>query len=109
VKDLPNKPVCPKCGSPNLGVLRVEEKDAYSLVEKRGAKLAKHERKLRRRAEETSKLLSRYGKAAAVVLSGRNLKASDAKGILTKEGSLSDELFELVVEAERDALKRRFL
>ncbi|MDH5794943.1 MAG: DEAD/DEAH box helicase, partial [Candidatus Bathyarchaeota archaeon] len=109
MKDLPNRPVCPKCGSPNLGILRVGEEDAYALVIKKGEKLRKAERKLRRRATETAKLISNYGKPAAVALSGRRVKISDAKEILSKERALSDDFFELVIEAERNALKRRFL
>jgi len=109
MKDLPEKPVCPKCGSSNLGLLRVEEKDAYSLIDKRGKKLSKRERKLRNRAVETAKLISKYGKCAAVALSGRRVKISDVKEMLSKTSVLSDELYELIIEAERNALKRRFL
>jgi ATP-dependent Lhr-like helicase len=109
VKDLPEKPVCPKCDSSNLGLLRVEEGDAYSLIDKRGEKLTKKERKLRNRAVETAKMISKYGKSAAVALSGRRVKPSDVKEVLSKESRLSDELFELIMEAERNALKRRFM
>ncbi len=109
VKDLPEKPVCPKCGSPKLGILRVGEEDAYALVVKKGERLRKSERRLRRRAMETAKLISNYGKPAAVALSGRRLKTSDVREILSEESGLSDRLFELIMEAERTALKRRFL
>jgi len=108
IKDLPARPVCPKCGSKNLGLLRVQEEDAYALVVKRGEKLRKDERRLRRRATETAKLISHYGKPAAVALSGR-LKTSDVREILSKESKLTDSLFELIIDAERNALKRRFL
>lgn len=109
LKDLPEKPVCPKCGSPNLGELPVEEQYAYPLVDKRGERLTKNEEKLRRRAEETAKLISTGGKPAAVALAGRSLRIVDVKEILAKEARLSDEFYELVIEAERNALKRRFL
>ena len=109
LKDLPARPVCPKCGSRNLGLLRAGDEDAYALVIKRGDKLRKSERKLRRRAVETARLISNYGKPAAVALSGRRLKTSDAREILSKESKLSNEFFELLIEAERKVLKRRFL
>lgn len=109
IRDLPLKPECPRCGSNRLGMLRVEEKDAYVLIEKKGQKLRKSERRLRNEAVQTANLISSYGKAAAIVLSGRGLRPSDAREILNKESNISDRLFELVLEAEREALKRRFL
>lgn len=109
LRNLPDKPICPKCGSANLGLLPVQEEEAFVLIDKKGEKLAKHELKLRNRAIETSKLISNYGKAAAVALSGRRLKISDAAEILNKQKTLSDDFYDLIIEAERNALKRRFL
>jgi len=109
IGDLPLKPECPRCGSHKLGLLDVEERDAYVLIEKRGQKLRKSERKLRNRAIQTANLISNYGKAAALVLSGKGLKPSDAREILKKESRISDDLFDLIIEAERNLLKRRFL
>lgn len=108
MKDLPNKLKCPRCGSPNIGLLRIEEEEAYSLMEKRGEKLTKSEERLKREAVETAKLISRYGRAAAIALSGRRLRLNDVEKILSKEDRLTDRFFELVIEAEREALKRRF-
>jgi ATP-dependent Lhr-like helicase len=109
MKELPEKPVCPKCGSPKLGLLTVEEEEAYPLTEKKGEKMTKHEQRLKNIAEQTAELISKSGKMAAIVFSARRLKISDVKEILSREGSLSDEFYELIIEAERNALKRRFL
>ena len=109
MKELPEKPTCPRCGSPDLGMLRVEEGDAYPLLEKKNEKLTKNEQKLRDEAVETAKLISKYGKPAAIALSARRLKLSDAKEVLSKETALTDEFFEAIIEAEKNALKRRFL
>ena len=108
IKDLPEKPACPRCGSSSLGVLRRGEEEVQSLVDKRGEKLTKSEEKMKERAVKTARLMSGYGKPAAVALSGRKLKVSDVEGILKEERGLSDRFFELVIEAERNALKRRF-
>jgi ATP-dependent Lhr-like helicase len=108
LNDLPEKPVCPKCGSPRLGVLRREIDGIQSLVDKRGEKLTKSERKINRQAVKTARLVSKYGKLAAVSLSGRNIQTSDAEKILTEENALSDHFFELVTAAERKSLKRKF-
>lgn len=108
VKDLPEKPLCPKCGSPKLGLLDVDEEEVYPLIEKKGEKLTKNEEHLKEEAEETANLISKYGKVAAAVLSGKRISLSDAKKILLKESNFTDKLFELIIEAEREALKRRF-
>lgn len=108
IKDLPDKPACPKCGSPALGVLSSEEDQIWPIVEKKGEKLTKAEQKLWNQARETAKLVAKYGKPAAVALAGRRLKTADASDVLSEEGHLSDHFFELVMEAERKALKRRF-
>jgi ATP-dependent Lhr-like helicase len=108
IKDLPDKPTCPKCGSPSLGVLRREEEQIRVLVEKRGEKLTKSEQRLREQAIRTAELLATYGKPAAVALAGRKLRVSDAEEIFWQEKKLTDRFFELIIEAERNALKRRF-
>jgi len=108
INDLPDKPTCPKCGSTALGVFSKEEDQIRSLVEKRGEKLTKSEQKLLEQALETAELVSNYGKPAAVALSGRRVRIDDALTVLREERVLSDRFFELVIEAERTALKRRF-
>jgi len=108
IKDLPDKPTCPQCGSTTLGVLRKEEDEVYSLLEKKGEKLTKTEEKTTRVTQETGRLMSSYGKPAATALSARRLRISDVKRILNREKELSDRFFELIIEAERQALKRRF-
>jgi len=108
VKDLPEKPTCPRCGSQAIGLLKVEEERALPLIEKKNQKLAKAEEKLRDQAVQTSQLIGKYGKAAAVALSARKVQSSDVAGVLEKEPKLSDRFYELVLEAERKALSRRF-
>ncbi len=108
VKDLPDKPKCPRCGSTAIGLLKVEEDKAVSLVEKKGEKLAKSEEKLQEQALQTAKLITKYGKPAAVALSARRVRPSDILEALGKESGLSDKFYELVLEAERKALSKRF-
>jgi len=108
IKDLPNKPECPKCGSTALGVLRREEDEVGSLVEKKGERLTKIEQKWHGWAGETAKLMTKHGKPAAVALSGRRLKPSDVDEILREERDLTERFFELIIESEKKALKRRF-
>jgi ATP-dependent Lhr-like helicase len=108
VNDLPDQPKCPRCGSFAVGVLKVAEERAFPLVEKKGQKLTQSEEKLRVHAMETGRLVRKYGKVAVVALSARKVWSSDAEGVLEKENSLSDRFYELVLEAERKALSKRF-
>jgi ATP-dependent Lhr-like helicase len=108
VQDLPDKPVCPRCGSRALGLLKVDEERALPLVEKKGKKLTRAEERLRVYALQTGQLVSKYGKAAAVALSARRVRSSDVAGILEKEPKLNDRFYELILEAERKVLSKRF-
>ncbi len=108
IKDLPDKPKCPRCGSFALGLLKVEEERAMGLLEKKGEHLAKNEEKMRVYAKKTAELIERYGKPAAVGLSARRVLTADIAAVLEKEWTLSDRFYELVLEAERKALSKRF-
>ncbi len=108
IKDLPDKPKCPRCGSLAIGMLKIEEEKALPLIEKRGEKLAKNEEKMKMYAKQTAELIEKYGKAAAVALSARRVSAADMRVVLEKEPKLSDKFYELVLEAERKVLSKRF-
>ena len=108
LNNLPEKPKCPRCGSQELGLLKVEEEKVYALIERKGEKLAKAEEKLRDQAVDTAKLIEKFGKAAAVALSARRVQPVDVAGILEKEPKLTDRFYELVLEAERKVLSKRF-
>jgi ATP-dependent Lhr-like helicase len=105
-KDLPDKPKCPRCGSTSLGLIRVEEEKLLPIVDKRGEKLNKSEEKLKERASQTSRLIQKYGKPAAVALSARRIQTSDIERVLEKDRKLDDTFYELVLEAERKAIRR---
>jgi ATP-dependent Lhr-like helicase len=108
IKDLPDRPKCPRCGSQAIGLLKVDEERALPLVEKKGQRLAKAEEKLQAQALQTAELMAKYGKVAAVALSARKVRSSDVAVILEKEPKLTDRFYELVLEAERKALSKRF-
>lgn len=108
VKDLPDRPKCPKCGSSAVGLLRVEEDRVLPLVEKEGQKLTRPEEKLREYAVEAARLIEKYGKPAAVALCARRVQADDVRRVLEKESKLSDGFYELVLEEERKAISKRF-
>ncbi len=107
IKDLPDKPKCPRCGSFALGLLKVDEEKALPLIEKK-VHLAKDEEKMQLQAKRTAELIEKYGKAAAIALSARRVLTADIAVVLEKEPKPSDRFYELVMEAERKSLSKRF-
>ena len=107
-RELPDNPKCPRCGSKALGMLKVEEEKALPLIEKKGGKLTKSEEKLKKQALKTAKLIEKYGKSAAVALCARRVQPLDIKEVLEEESKLNDRFYELVLEAERKALSKKF-
>jgi len=107
-KDLPDEPKCPRCGSTAIGLLKVEEEEVLQIIEKKGEKLTKKENEMQRRALQTAQVIAKHGKTAVVALCARKVKSSDVMEVLGKEPKLSDSFYELILEAERKALSRRF-
>lgn len=108
INDLPDKPKCPQCGSQSLGLLKVEEEKADALIEKKAQKLTKDEEYLKTIAQQTSELIEKYGKPAAVGLCARKIYPSEIRKVLEKESNLSDQFYELLLEIERKALSKKF-
>ncbi|MEE8571378.1 MAG: DEAD/DEAH box helicase [Candidatus Bathyarchaeia archaeon] len=108
IKDVPASFACPRCDSHQIGILDESEETVARLCEKIGLKMTANEEKLVKEALETGGLMAEHGRLAALVLAGKNLSHSSVKEILSKEQQISNQLFELVVEAERKALARRF-
>jgi ATP-dependent Lhr-like helicase len=99
VNQLPDKPRCPRCGSNAIGLLKAEEEKVLPMIEKRGEKLTQSEEKLQKQASETAQLIAKCGK---------RLYSPDVAEILTKEPKLTNRFYELVLEAERKAMSKRF-
>ncbi|UCH31933.1 MAG: DEAD/DEAH box helicase [Candidatus Bathyarchaeota archaeon] len=108
IKDLPDQLVCPNCSSNALGLLRSEEDRVRALIEKKGERLTKAERKMQQSTIRTAQLISSYGKIAAIALSARGVKPDAVMEILKKEKNPTTRFFELVIKAEREALKKKF-
>ncbi|HYB92588.1 MAG TPA: ATP-dependent helicase, partial [archaeon] len=108
IKDLPEKIKCPKCGSKKIAVLDESEERVNQLIKKNGHRLSKYENELQEKAGATAALTAKYGKVAAIALAGRRLTTPDAEEILYDEQKLNDHLFEVIIDAEKRALRRRF-
>jgi ATP-dependent Lhr-like helicase len=108
IKDLPAKIICPKCESQKIGVLEETEEKAWRLCEKMhiSEEVPSRDKRILERARKTSELVSEHGKTAAIALAGR-ISIQDAREIL-EQGVRDERFFELIIEAERNMLKRKF-
>ena len=108
IKELPDKPRCPNCNSYALGMLKFEEEKTRGLIEKKGKHLTKPEEKMQTYAKKTAGLIEQYGKTAAIALSARQIPIAKALALLEKEPHHTDKFYEQTLEAERQALNKRF-
>lgn len=110
IKDITATFQCPLCASSQLGLLNESQESVRALSEKIRAnqRMTRDEKMMMKRAVESGKLIAQHGQRAALIMAGKNLSQSDVQDVLTKESQINDHLFELVIDAERQALKKRF-
>jgi uncharacterized protein (DUF4213/DUF364 family) len=89
-----------------LGAVKIAEDEVRTA-------LARSERDQGRRrvvdqAKEVSRLYRTFGVAALVALAARRLRLAEVEEILNEEHSLNDHFYELIMEAEREAMRRGF-
>ena len=61
------------------------------------------------RGRDSAKLVSIYGRRAAIVAAAKRVDFTRAWDLLAETEDESDKFFERIVEAERDAWKKRFI
>ncbi len=108
IKDLPSVFECPECGSKTLAALAVSDEDLRKILLKKGAHLSEKEKSVLSKAEETSKLVNKFGRLAVYTLAGRRVTPEAATDILRKHGKPTAGFFQAIMDAEREALKERF-
>jgi ATP-dependent Lhr-like helicase len=110
VKDLPKNIFCASCGSRKVAFLCEDEENVARLGEKMrsGIKPSGHEGKLLEKIQASAALVEKYGRAATLVLAGRNVSPKAAAKILEK-GQTEETLVDLIIEEEKKSLKKAFL
>ncbi len=105
IYELDEYPKCPRCKSPKLGMAEESKEEVQRAIE-----LVARSRKvpLWQGMLESAKLISQYGRPAALALAGRGIAPTSAKEILAKEPKFSNKFLELVLRKEREALFKRF-
>jgi len=108
IRDLPDKPTCPICGSTRIGMSSALYDDvARALALASSGRGGRQASDVMRELEESARLIGRYGKAAAVALAS-TLPIRRVEEILKAEHRVSGRLFKLILEAEKRALLEKF-
>ena len=109
VRELPERIQCPVCGSTEIGILdRTREEVAEQQFQKRSG--GKREPPYWwNRGVDSAKLVSIYGRRAAIIATAKRVDFEAAWDILAETEGEGDEFFERIVDAEREALKKRFV
>ncbi len=110
VADLEGLEECPICGKVALGLSTDSYENVFSLAMKarsrtdiRGSKL-----KLVEALRKSAELRREYGHAVDMLLAGRGIRLPDATALASKMRKEGLDLVELIIEGERDALRRRY-
>ena len=107
VRDLPEEPRCPVCGSRLIGLTKHSREEALGLIARKGRPINRKERRIMAELKRNAVLVSKHGRAAAIALSARGLTLKEITRILEEERGESMKLIELLIEAEKKALQRR--
>ncbi|MEM0329178.1 MAG: DEAD/DEAH box helicase [Nitrososphaerota archaeon] len=107
VRDLPEEPKCPVCGSRLIGLTKHSKEEVLGLIARKGRPINRKERRIIAELKRNAVLVSKHGRAAAIALSARGLTLKEITRILEEERGESMKLIELLIEAEKKALQRR--
>ncbi|MCX6655725.1 MAG: hypothetical protein NTY03_11510, partial [Candidatus Bathyarchaeota archaeon] len=109
IRDLDEKLVCPVCGSTEIAVYDRSMEEIQELMSQERSRSSKEKPKWWERGKDVSKLVSMYGRRAAIIGAAKRVDLTAAWDILAQTEGESDEFFTKIVDAERDALKKRFI
>ncbi len=109
VEALPEKPVCPQCGSRLLACMREHHTASQEIVKRwlAGKPLNTEENKTLSRIKWSAELMLDFGRRAAVCLSGRGVGPDTAVRTLAKHSRSEDDLLKHILEAERTFLRTK--
>jgi ATP-dependent Lhr-like helicase len=109
IKELPEEIVCPMCGSTELGVFDRTMDDVSQELARERPGVKREGPRWWERGKDAAKLVSMYGRRGAIVAAAKRVDFTEAWDLLAEAQGETDEFFQRIVEAERNALKERFI
>ncbi len=109
IRDLDEKLVCPVCGSNAIAVYDRPIEEVQEIMALERARSTRERPKWWERGRDVSKLVSIYGRRAAIIGAAKRVDLTAAWDILAETEDETDEFFDRIVDAEREALKKRFV
>jgi ATP-dependent Lhr-like helicase len=108
LKDIPESLTCPKCGSTEIGIYNHDIPDVAEMQALERQRSKKERPDWWKRGKDASKLISIYGRKAAIIATAKDVDLTDAWDILAETKEESDQFYERILEAERKSLRKRF-
>ncbi len=101
---------CPACGKEAIGLSTESYENVFSLAMKARSRTDFKGKKLKliEGVRKSAELRKEYGHALDTLLAGRGIRLAEAGSLAAKMRKEGKELVELVIEGERDALRRRY-
>lgn len=96
---------CPFCESKLIGALKADEQEVRRAF---GLGRAKKASRIANEARKAAELITTYGMAALLALAGKGLTVEDASKILKVEHEVTNRFLDLIIAAEKEALKHCF-
>jgi len=110
VSDLEAVAKCPVCGKEEIGLSTDSYENVFSLSMKARsrAELCGKRQHQAEAMKKSAELRREYGHAADMLLAGRGIRLGEAAALAAKMRKEGTDLVELIIEGEREALRRRY-
>ena len=101
---------CPSCSKEAIGLSTESYENVFSLAMKARSRPEFHGKRLKliESLKRSAELRKEHGHAIDMLLAARGVRLSDAASIAAKRKEEGRDLVESIIEAERDALRRRY-
>ncbi len=110
VRDLDGLDKCPTCGKVAIGLSTDSYENVFSLAMKARSRTDIRGKwlKLVEGVRKSAELRREYGHAIDMLIAGRGIRLAEAAALASKNRTEGTDLVELIIEGEREALKRRY-
>ncbi len=110
VEDMEGVVKCPVCEKEAIGVSTDSYENVFSLAMKARSRADLRGKKLKQveALKKSAELRKEYGHSADLLIAGRGIRLGDAAVLAAKMRKEGTDLVELIIEGEREALRRRY-